>query len=211
MDNLISHGKVVRGWLGVSIQPITPEIAKGFGLEETSGALVADVVKDGPADKAGIKRGDVIVSLDGQAVDSANTLKNLAAQVEVKKTVPVVIIRDGKEQTLQVRMGEQPTQEQAASQTAAVLGLHVQELTSDIASQLGYTSDTGVVVVSVDQGSPAANIGLQRGDLIKEINRQPIESLEDYQQATASLKEGEGLLLLVRRGENTYYVVVNPE
>jgi serine protease Do len=216
MDNLISHGKVIRGWLGVMIQPITPEIAKGFGLEETTGALVADVVKDGPADKAGIKRGDVIISLNGQPIDTPNTLKNLTAQVEVKKAVPVVIIRDGEEHTMQVTIGEQPTQEQASAQASgstasAVFGLHVQELTSDIANQLGYTGDTGVIVVGVEPGSPAANVGLQRGDLIKEINRQPIESLADYQQATASLKKDEGLLLLVRRGENTYYVAVNAE
>jgi serine protease Do len=216
MDSLIEHGKVIRGWLGVMIQNVTPEIAKGFGLEDTTGALVGDVVKDSPAEKAGIERGDVIISLNGQPIDSPNTLKNLAAQLDVDKSVPVVVIRDGKEQTLQIKIGEQPTEAQAGSgssqsEASALLGLHVQELTDDIAKQLGYTGDTGVIIANVDSGSPAADIGLKRGDLIKEINRQPIESMADYNKATASVGKDDTLLLLVRRGSNTYYVVVNGE
>jgi serine protease Do len=216
MDNLITHGKVVRGWLGIMIQPITPEIAKSFGLKETTGALVGDVIKDSPAGKAGIKRGDVIISLNGQPIDTPNTLKNLAAQLEVNTTVPVVVIRDGQQQTLQVNIGEQPPEEQAGSEASApaastLFGLHVQELTPDIASQLGYTGDTGVIIAGVESESPAAQVGLQRGDLIKEINRQPIESLANYQKAIASIGKDDSLLLLVRRGNNTYYVVVNAE
>lgn len=216
MDNLIKHGKVVRGWLGVMIQPVTPEIAKSFGLKEATGALVGDVVKDSPADKAGIKRGDVIISLNGQSIDTANTLKNLAAQIEVNTTVPLVVIRDGQQQTLQVKIGEQPTEEQAGSKASApaasaLFGMHVQELTPEIASQLGYTGDTGVIIAGVDSESPAAQVGLQRGDLIKEINRKPIKSLADYQKAIASVGKDDSLLMLVRRGNNTYYVVVNAE
>ncbi len=216
MDNLIAHGKVVRGWLGVMIQAVTPEIAKGFGLTETTGALVGDVVKDGPADKAGIKRGDVIIALNGQPIDTPNTLKNLVAQTDVNKTVPVVVIRDGKEQTLQVTISEQPSEAQAQAEESAPsietrFGLSVQELTPDIASQLGYTDDKGVIIVGVEPGSPADQAGLQRGDLIKEINRHPIESLTAYQKVMASIGKDESLLLLVRRGDNTYYAVVNAE
>ncbi len=214
MDSLIEHGKVIRGWLGVMIQNVTPEIAKGFNLKDTTGALIGDVTKDSPAEKAGLKRGDVIVSLNEQPIDSPNTLKNLAAQLEVDKTVPVVVIRDGKEQTLDIKIGEQPATAQAGSESspadvAALFGIHVQELTSEIADQLGYTGDTGVIIASVDSGSPAADIGLKRGDLIKEINRQPVESMADYQKATASIAKDDTLLLLVRRGNNTYYVVAN--
>ena len=216
MDSLIEHGKVIRGWLGVMIQGVTPEIAKSFDLKETNGALVGDVTKDSPADKAGIERGDVIISLNGQAVDSPNTLKNLTAQLEVDNTVPLVVIRNGKEQTLQVKIGEQPTDMQASagnpqSGTSALLGLHVQELTGDIANQLGYTGDTGVIITNVDPGSPAAEVGLKRGDLIKEINRQGIESMADYQKATSSVGKDDSLLLLIRRGDGTYYVVINGE
>ncbi len=214
MDSLIEHGKVIRGWLGVMIQGVTPEIAKGFDLQDTDGALVGDVTKDSPAEKAGIERGDVIVSLNGQPIDSPNTLKNLTAQIEVSTTVPVVVIRDGKEQTVQVKIGEQPTEAQSGSgrlspEVSALFGLHVQKLTAEIADKLGYAGDTGVIIANVDSGSPAADIGLKRGDLIKEINRQPVESLTDYRKATASIGKDDALLLLIRRGGNTYYVVVN--
>ena len=214
MESLIEHGKVIRGWLGVAIQSVTPEIAKSFDLQETNGALVGDVTKDSPAEKAGLKRGDVIISLNDQAVDSPNSLKNLTAQLEVNKTVPVVVIRNGKEQTLQVTIGEQPTEMQASagnpqSDASSLLGLHVQELTNDVASQLGYIGETGVIITAVDSGSPAAQVGLKRGDLIKEINRQPIESMADYQKAIESASKDDSVLLLLRRGDGTYYIVIN--
>ncbi|GAK60924.1 protease Do [Candidatus Vecturithrix granuli] len=214
MQSLMTHGKVVRGWLGVMIQPLTPEIAKSFGLKEATGALVGDVTKDSPADKAGIKRGDVIIALNGQAVDTPTTLRNLVAQTEIQKSVPVTIIRNGAEQTLQVSIGEQPASSQAEAATSEIedqFGLKVQELTADIAKQLGYMDEKGVVIVAVKAGSPAQEIGLRPGDLIKEINRQPITSLADYQKVMAGLEKDQGLLLLVRRGDNTYYVVVEGE
>jgi len=214
MESLMSHGKVVRGWLGVMIQPVTPEIAQSFGLQETTGALVGDVVKDGPADKAGIKRGDVVVALNGQSVDTANTLRNLVAQTDVKKTVSVGVMRNGKAETVQVTIGEQPAGEQAtaaASENADKFGLTVQELTPQLADRLGYTDEHGVVIADVKSGSPAEEIGLRQGDLIKEINRQPVESLAEYQKAMSALEKDEGLLLLVQRGDNTYYVVVKGE
>ena len=214
MESLITKGKVVRGWLGVMIQPVTPQIAKGFGLKEAKGTLVGDVLKDGPAEKAGLERGDVILSFDGQAVDGPNALKNIVAGTEVGKEVDVLVIRDGKEETIKVKIGEQAADTQASavtpSEASPKLGLSVQELTPDIAGKLGYEGDSGVVIANVEQGSPASEAGLRRGDLIKEINREQIESLEDYNKAMASVDEEEGFLALVRRGENTLYVVVNP-
>jgi serine protease Do len=216
MDSLITKGKVVRGWLGVMIQPVTQDMAKSFNLEEATGALVGDVLKDGPAEKAGIKHGDVIISFDGQSIDGPNTLRNIVAQTEVGKNVSVVIIRDGKEQTINVTVGEREEEKLAraetpSSATSTKAGLTVQELTPEIAEQLGYKGDEGVVISEVESGSPASEAGLRRGDLIKEVNRESVRSLADYNKAMSSIDEGEGFLLLVRRGDYTLYVSVNPE
>ena len=214
MDSLMTKGKVVRGWLGVVIQNISPEIAKGFGLKETTGSLVGDVLKGGPAEKAGIERGDVIISFDGKPIDNTNTLRNLVAQTEVGKKVPVVVIRNNKEKTIEVTIGEQEAGMQAkvggqTPEAETKSGITVQELTPEIAKELGYGDDKGVVISDVDQGSVAAEVGLRRGDLIKEVNRQIVKSLADYNKAMASVGEKESFLLLIRRGDNTLYVVVN--
>ncbi len=215
MDSLITKGKVVRGWLGVMIQPVTQEIARSFGLKEATGTLVGDVLKDGPAEKAGITRGDVIISFDGKPIDGPNTLRNIVAQTEVGKKAPVVVIRDGKEKTIEVTIGEQEAGIQASVETPSSApeksGLTVQELTPEIANQLGYTDDEGVVISDIKPGSPASEAGLQRGDLIKEVNRQPVKSLSDYNKAMSSVGEDKSFLLLVRRGDNTLYIVVSAE
>jgi serine protease Do len=215
MDSLLTKGKVVRGWLGVMIQPVTQEIARSFGLKESTGTLVGDVLKGGPAEKAGIERGDVIITFDGKPIDGPNTLRNIVAQTEVGKKVPVVVIRDGKEKTIEVTIGEQEAGMQASASTPSSAskksGLTVQELTPEIANQLGYGNEEGVVISEVEPGSPAADAGLQRGDLIKEVNRQPIKSLSDYNKAMSSIGEDKNFLFLVRHGDNTHYVVVNVE
>lgn len=216
MDSLITTGKVVRGWLGVMIQPVTQDIAKSFDLKETTGTLVGDVLKGGPAEKAGIKHGDVIISFDGQPIDGPNTLRNIVAQTGVGKNVPVVVIRDGKEQTIKVTIDEREEAKQASAETpssaaSTKAGLTVQELTPEIAEQLGYEQDEGVVISEVEPGSPASEAGLRRGDLIKEVNRQSVRSLSDYNEAMASVDEGESFLLLVRRSDYTLYISVNPE
>jgi serine protease Do len=215
MDSLISKGKVVRGWLGVMIQPVTPEIAKSFGLKETTGTLIGDVLKGGPAEKAGFKRGDVLISFEGKPVDGPNTLRNLVAQTEVGKKVSVVVIREGNEKTIEVAIGEQEAGMQASkgkpAEAPVKSGLTVQELTPEIAKELGYTGEEGVVIAAVDPNSPAADAGLQRGDLIQEVNRQPVKSLEDYNKAMGAVGEKESFLLLVRRADSAHYVVVNPE
>ena len=213
MDDLITKGRVVRGWLGVAIQDVNQDFAKGFGLDEATGALVADILKDGPAEKAGITRGDVIISFDDNPIDSVNTLRNVVAQTEVGKKVDVVVIRDGKEQTFTAIVAEQDQDEIAevggSPESSKQSGLTVQELTPEIAKQLGYEDKEGVIVSDVESGSAADEAGLRRGDLIKEFNRKPVESLSDYNDAMKSLKDAESFLLLIKRGENTFYVVVN--
>ena len=218
-ESLIAHGKVIRGWLGVMIQAVSPEIIQQFELPEgTTGTLVGDVLKGGPAEEYGIQRGDVIVEFDGKPIDSPSTLKNLVAVTEVGKKVDVVLYRDGKKKTVDVKIAEQAATETQASAkdspdeaTVEKFGLSVQELTKDIAAQLGYEDEKGVVISDVDQNSPAAEAGLRRGDLIKEINKTSIESLADYNKAMNALGEEKSFLTLIRRGENTSYVVVSAE
>jgi len=215
-ESLITEGKVVRGWLGVMIQTVTPEIAKGFGLDEATGTLVGDVLKGGPAEKSGIQRGDVIISFDGQAVDGPNSLKNIVAATDVGKKVDVVVIRNGKKKTITVKVGEQAAEgmqarAETSSEAVTKFGISVQTLTPDIAEQLGYDEEKGVVISNVEQGSPAADAGLRRGDLIKEINKTEIESLGDYKKAMDEVGEEKSFLALIKRGENTLYVVVSAE
>ena len=214
-NSLITHGKVVRGWLGVMIQTVTPEIAKGFDLEEATGTLVGDVLKGGPAEKAGIQRGDVIVRFDGQEIDGPNSLKNIVAGTEVGKKVDVVLIRNGKEETIKVDLGEQPGDDQSTAEapveTATAFGLSVQELTDEVANKLGYTGEKGVVISNVEAGSPAYEAGLRRGDLIKEINKESVESIDDYNETMKALGDEKSFLALIQRGENTLFVVVSAE
>lgn len=215
MESLITEGRVVRGWLGVIIQDVSQDIAKGFGLEDARGALVGDVLQDGPAEAGGIERGDIIITFDGTEIDDINTLRNIVAQTEVGKEVEVEVIRGGKTETLTVIIGEQDADTVAAAGSATKsseqAGLTVQDLTPEIARQLGFEGEEGAIVSDVEAGSPAASAGLRRGDLIKEVNRQPITSLKDYNEAMKSVGKDESFLLLIKRGDNTFYAVVNVE
>lgn len=215
MESLITKGRVVRGWLGVIIQDVSQDIAKGFGLDEARGALIGDVMKDGPAEKGGIERGDIIITFDGTEIEDINTLRNVVAQTEVGKVVDVVVVRGGKEQTLKVTVGEQDAETMAAvgttTKSSEQSGLTVQELTPEIAKQLGFKDEQGVVISDIESGSPAETAGLRRGDLIKEVNRNPVQSLKEYNKAMEAVDDGENFLLLIKRGSNTFYVVVNVE
>lgn len=213
MESLIEKGRVIRGWLGVSIQPVTSDIADSFGLKKTEGALVGDVTRDSPAEKAGVQRGDIIVSLDGTAVKTPTALKNLVAQKEVDSKIPVTLIRNGKKKTLTVTVGELVIKDQDKtsrpdSPETAPLGIQVQELTPDLAARLGYDQETGVIVTGVKTGSPAAAARIQRGDLIQEINQTPVESVSAYEKAVS---KGDKFLFLIRRGDSTFYTVIKPE
>ncbi|MDZ7664757.1 MAG: DegQ family serine endoprotease [Desulfotignum sp.] len=212
-ESLIQKGRVVRGWLGVSIQPVTKDIADSFGLKTAEGVLVADITRDSPAEKAGMQRGDIIVSLDGEPVENPTVLKNLVAQKEVDSNVPLTVIRNGKKETLEVKIGELASDEQTEqskpdSPESAPLGIQVQEMTPDIAAQLGYKQEKGVIVAGVKPGSPAAGANIQRGDLIQEINQTPVDSVKAYEKAVS---KGEKFLFLVRRGENTFFTVIKTE
>ena len=210
---LQKRGHVTRGLLGVAIQDVTPELAKSLGLKESKGALVSQVVPGGPADKAGIEQGDVIVNFDGQLVGDSKDLSRIVAPTPVGKTVAVKLFRDGKEVERQAKVGEM--EEETASEAAKSpihpsLGVTVQNLTPQIARELGLKKSAGVVVTGVEPGSPAAEAMIQAGDVIQAVNRKPVKNVDDFVKTVEKAKGGGSLLLLVQRGQNTLFAAVTP-
>jgi len=213
VPQLKEKGHVTRGWLGVMIQKVTPQIAESLGLPEAKGALVADVVKDGPADKAGLKQGDVIIEYDGKPVNDSAELPLLVARTAVGKTVTVKVTRDKSTQTFQIQIEELKEEDIAQTTTGESedLGLTVQTLTSDLAETLGLDRNLkGVVVSEVEPAGPAAEAGLRRGDVILEVNRQTVKDVDAYRKAIKAGGKGKSVLFLVRRGDNTIFLAVKP-
>jgi serine protease Do len=210
LPQLREKGKVVRGWLGVYIQKVTPEIAESLGLTQSDGALVADVMTGTPAQEAGVEVGDVIVEFDGQPIKNSNDLPTIVARTPVGKATSLRIIRGDKQQTLSVTIGElSDSDAQLAAGPTAELGLTVQKLTPEIAESLGIDASTkGVVVAGVDPNSPAEEAQLQRGDVILEVNRKPIEDENGFSSAVRQATNTKTVLLLVRRGENTIFMAI---
>ncbi len=212
MDQLIAHGKVVRGYLGIHIESLTPALAKSFGLTDSHGALVGDVTSDGPAGKAGLKRGDVITGLNGQKVEDANDLRLRVSQTAPNTPVQLGVVRDGQQKQINVTLGELNEKDEKAPTTedtgSAVDGVQVEALTPDIAEQLQLPAGVrGVVVDNVDQSSTAAEAGLTRGDVIQEVNHKPVTSVSEYEHAINSAAKGP-VLLLVNNGGVTRYVAI---
>jgi serine protease Do len=207
---LREKGRVVRGWLGVQVQRITPELAKSFGLDRERGALVADVMPDTPAAKAGIERGDVIIEFNGRRIDEMNDLPRVVASTPPNAEVPVKILRKGQEKVVQVKVTEMKEERVAAGggTLEESLGMTVQELTPEIARSLGLSESKGVVVSNVDDGGLADEAGVRRGDVILEVNQQKVDTLRDYRAAIGRVGSADSLLLLVRRGGNVLYVAL---
>src|SRR5262250_1989081 len=206
---LSARGKVTRGWLGVSIQPLTPELAKGFGLRDAKGVLISDVVQDSPAERAGIAAGDIVIEFDKKKVDTPQDLQKAVAATAPGKGVPVKVWRDKTEKTLEIKIGETPDENVALKSTnkgRTMLGLEVRPITPDIARQLNLRGGEGVLVFSVEDDSPAAEAGLQRGDVIREVNRQRVRNVQDYERATKDVKEGDRVTVLLQRGQQSLYV-----
>ncbi|MCB2193803.1 MAG: DegQ family serine endoprotease [Deltaproteobacteria bacterium] len=212
MSQLRAKGRVIRGWLGVTIQPVTKELAEKFGLDEPIGALVADVVPGSPADKAGVKRGDVIVGYEGKTVKDMHALPRLVAETKVGSEVSLEVMRDGKKRPLQVTIGELkakgPTTPKLAQPSEVKLGMGLQELNPELAKQMGIPGKQGLVITSVEQGGPAAEAGLRRGDVILEAAQKPMTKVSQFKDMASSLKPGEGLLLLIQRRDSTLFVVI---
>jgi serine protease Do len=208
---LVARGKITRGWLGVSIQPLTPELAKSFGLKEPKGVLIADVVKDSPADKAGLVSGDVLTEFDGKKVDAPQDLQKIVAVTTPGKGVPVKLWRDKGEKTLEIKIGETPeetaqVEPSDSGKSKSLLGLETRPITPEIARQLNLRTTEGVLVARVEDEGPAAEAGLQRGDVIREVNRQRIRSAQDFDRATQGLRPGDRVTVLLQRGPQSLYV-----
>ncbi|HZO82982.1 MAG TPA: DegQ family serine endoprotease [Candidatus Binataceae bacterium] len=214
MEQLKEHGRVIRGWLGVEIQEVTPDLAQSFNLPKPEGALVANVEKDGPALKAGIQRGDIIVEFNGHPVQDEHQLPELVAQTPIGTTVPVVVIRGGKRVTLHAKVGELKEEQLASAKSeepGSNWGLQVQAITPEIANQLNLSSTKGVVVRGVQPDSPAADAGIQPGDVVLEVNHAKVNSVDDFLSAAKQAKKDKkSTLLLVARGNSTMYTVIKP-
>jgi serine protease Do len=215
MDQILTHGKVVRGYLGIYIQDVTPEIAKAFGLQQAGGALIGDVTPDTPAARAGLKKGDVVLKLNGEPVDSRNQLMLHISQMAPGTSVNLSVWHEGKMQDHTITLGELPdkaakAEGEEASGSNALEGVEVQELTSEIAQDLKLPSSVhGVVVTSVDPASTAATTGLNRGDVIQEVNHKAVRNVAEYDQALQNTGK-QPVLLLVNRGGVTNYLVIEP-
>ncbi|MEK6671222.1 MAG: DegQ family serine endoprotease [Nitrospirota bacterium] len=220
MDQLVRTGKVVRGWLGVAIQDLTPELATQFGITETKGVLVSDVMDDSPAKKAGFERADVIIEYDGKSMDSPTHLRNAVAQTPIGKKVSVKLIRDKKPKTIEVAIVEQPKSlglpgveesRESSVPTGLLSDIEVRELNEELATRYGLKGvDRGVVVVRVKSGSTAEEMGVREGDIILEVNRKAVSSLKSYEQAASSLAKDQAVLLLLKRKGQAIYLTLRP-
>jgi len=211
----LKTGKVVRGWLGVMIQKITPELKEKLGLKDEKGALVADVTSGAPAENAGIRRGDVIVSFDNKKIEEMKDLPYIVASTPIGKTVPVKVIRKGQERVFEVKIGELKEEkkdlEESKSDAEQRLGMKVEGLTPQLAKDLGLSETEGLVIVQVDSGSPAAEAGLRPGDIVLELDQNLVKNPGDFRKRINRYKEGDTILLLIKRGDSTLYVTLKIE
>ncbi len=201
-------GKVVRGYLGTSVQKVTPEIAESLGLKQARGALVAEVLKGSPAERAAVKPGDIIVEFDRKEIKESSDLPIQVARVAPGTTVQVRVLRDGKDVILPLTVGEMKDNEITASVQESGLGLTVQPITPQLAQSLGLERNEGLVITAVIPGSAAEEAGLKSGDVISEINRQPIKTLADYNRELARNDKAKSVLLLVRRGQSSLFLAL---
>jgi serine protease Do len=224
MDSLVKYKKVVRGWLGVSIQEVTSDLAEEFGVKDLKGALVSGVIKGSPAEKAAIKQGDVILQYNGKVVEDTGHLRNMVSQTPIGTKVHVKLLRQKKEVEVDVviaelpkKMAEAPSRnteesEENQEESSALTGLVVRELTPDLAARLGIDeNENGVVVVKVDTDSKLFEAGIRPGDIVLQINQKNIATIEDYKKAASKIRSKDRVLLLIRRKGEDLFVSVRPE
>lgn len=214
LSQLKTKGKVDRGWLGVVIQKVTPEIAKGFGLKESEGALVGDVMENSPAEKVDLRRGDIIISFDGKKIKDMDTLPKLVGSTEIGKKVKIAIIRDGKTIEKEIVIGELKDESMQISRkptTEKDFGIVVQDITPEIAIHMNLKDKKGVIVTDIQPGSPAQEADIRSGDVIREIGRKPIRNVSDFKAAMKSANIKEGIVVLIKRENTTFYAVLRQE
>lgn len=212
ISQLREKGKVTRGWIGVSIQPVTKDLADSFGLAAEKGALVSEVMPDSPAEKGGVKSGDIIIAFDGKEIKEMSDLPRLVAATATGKSIPVKVVRDGKEESLTVVIEKMKDgEDDPVAETQDKLGLSVKELTKELAASLRIKDSSGVVVTDVRIDSLGMIAGIQRGDIIKEVNGIKISRLDEYEKALANLKKDKVLRLLVKHGDSSRYVAIKAE
>jgi serine protease Do len=213
IDALIAHGKVTHGYMGIGISDVTPENSKFFNLTKSAGALVTQVEPDSPAAKGRMKNGDVITGLDGKPVNDAGELQVEVGQRQPGTTIKLDVVRDGKNTTVPVTLEAMGSRDKVASENSSQekprWGLALQDLSPDLRQEIQVPTDVhGAVVAKVEPGSSAENAGIQRGDVILEVNRMPVQSAQDVQQALSSVPKGQDALVLVwSNGGNTYRVL----
>ncbi|MGQ4806907.1 Periplasmic serine endoprotease DegP [Candidatus Entotheonellaceae bacterium PAL068K] len=207
LPQLHEKGRVTRGWLGVIIQKITPELARSFALPQAQGALVAEVIEGSPAARAGLHRGDMITMFNDTQIHDMRELPRIVAITPVGKRVKIDILRQGQRKTLTVTIAELRDPGTDPAHSAMQLGMQVQELTPELAQNMGLPTTEGVFVTAVESDSPAAEAGVRRGDVVFEVNRQPVRNLHDY-TAVMRRQDDATILLLIARGENTLYVAL---
>jgi serine protease Do len=213
MVDLKTKGKVTRGWLGISVQDVSDDMAKNLNHKSKSGALVSDVFKGDPADKAGIKVGDIITEINGKPVKDTHELLLIIAGLQVGHKMMIKAIRDGKEISFQVTVGERrDDQAQAGAERSGKghFGLATQEITAEIAKQLGITKE-GVMVTEVQPGSPADEVGIQQQDVIVQVNRVKISGMKDYTREITKAVDKKSVTLLIKRGRSSFFVALRTE
>ncbi|MBS0635168.1 MAG: DegQ family serine endoprotease [Verrucomicrobia bacterium] len=211
MDQLRDSGHVTRGYLGVSLQKIDSKLASVFNLDKSEGALVAEVVKDSPADRAGLKSGDVVLKINGKLVENVGALRSTIALMKPQESVTLTVMRNKQPVEITVTIGAHPESELAFNDIQSRLGLLVQDLTPDVAQQLGIDRDHGVIIKNVDPNSPAAEAGLRRGQLILSVNQKPVNSSEEFLRAMSELGNQKHVLLQVKAGQVVRYITLDLE
>lgn len=212
MDSIIKHGKVIRGWLGVSVQNLTPELAKPLGIKETAGALISGVESGSPADKAGLKRGDLVSEINGKKITDVTNLRNTIAATAPDSKVDFKVIRNGKELSITAILGEYREKKivKKTEYDNMLKGVTIQEITPSLRDKLDLQEGlVGVVVTAVSSDSPAQG-ALQPNDVILEIDRKPIQSAREYDEIVSKIGNKDTVLLLINRSGGSAYLTLQP-